>query len=268
MRKILTQGLVMLTVFLGSWAALAQVNWVGLFRTEQVSDAAETRLGDIVWKSIERRADIVRNPAITVPLDSIRLRLCKAAEMRECPVRVYAVREKEVNAFALPGGRILVTTALLAEVRNESELAGVMAHELAHVQLRHVMNKLVKDIGLAIIVSTTAGSEVVNQVIHSLSSTAYDRRLESAADLYGVDLLMDSHINPQPFAELTYRLGQRIDDPNGELRWLSTHPSSEERALAIVERTKDADVSPVAMIDSRGWNAMKRALPTDGALGR
>jgi predicted Zn-dependent protease len=260
MLKVLRQGFVLAAVFLASWAALSQVNWVGLVRAQRVSDSAEARLGEFVWKSLDRNGQTIRTPAITAPLDTLRARLCKSARLNHCPSQVHVVRDEEVNAFALPGKRVLVTTALLQEVRNESELAGVLAHEFAHVELGHVMNKLVKEIGLAVLVSSGGGSEVVQQVLHSLSSSAYDRRQETNADLFAVDVLIDVRISPRPLADLTFRLGQRDGEIDSRLRWLSTHPSSEERALAIVERARDAKVDAQPAITPESWASMKSAV--------
>lgn len=260
MLRIVTQGLILLATFLGSWAALAQVDWIGLLRPERVTDAAETRLGDLVWRRLEREAVVLYDPLLTGPVDSLRRRICAVAQRGSCAVRVHVIREDEINAFALPGERILVTTGLLREVESEGELAGVLAHEFAHVELRHVMNKLVKELGLAIIVSSGTGSAVVQQVLHSLSSTAYDRRMEGDADRRGVDLLVRARIDPEAFANLTYRLGGRGVDPNGALRWLSTHPSSEERALAILSRARDVKVDPEPVVDPAAWEGMKGAL--------
>lgn len=260
MSRIVTQGLILVAAFLGSWAALAQVDWVGLLQPERVTNAAEARLGDLVWRRLERQAVISYDPLLTGPVDSLRKRICAVAARGSCAIRVHVIREEEINAFALPADRILVTTGLLREVESEGELAGVLAHEFAHVELRHVMNKLVKELGLAIVVSAGSGSTVVQQVLHSLSSTAYDRRMEGDADRRGVDLLVRARIDPEAFADLTYRLGGRGADPAEALRWLSTHPSSEERAMAILSRARDIDFDPQPVIEPAAWERMKGAL--------
>lgn len=262
MTKILLHGLTLVGSFFALWFGLAQVDWMTLLRVERAADATEAQVGKAVWEYVSRSSDIDRDPALTAPLDTLLRRLCVAAGDTACPVRVYVVRDREVNAFALPDGRMLITTGLLNEVQNESELAGVIGHEYAHIEGRHVMNKLAKEIGLAVLISssTGGGADMVQQVLQSLSSTAYDRRLESESDRRAVDLLIEARIDPTPFGDLTYRLGQTGRDPATYLRWLSTHPEPEARSLAILDQAKDADVKPERVLTPSTWARMKQAL--------
>ena len=262
MQKILVHGLTLVGSFFALWFGLAQVDWITLLRVERATDATEQQLGKAVWEFVSRSSDLDRTPALTAPLDTLLQRLCVAAGDPECPVRLYVVRDRMVNAFALPDGRMIITTGLLNEVQNEAELAGVIGHEYAHIEGRHVMNKLAKEIGLAVLISTNtgAGTDMVQQVLQSLSSTAYDRRLESEADRRSVELLVEARIDPAPLGNLTYRLGQSGRDPATYLRWLSTHPEPEERSLAILELAKDADVKPERVLSDAAWAEMKRQL--------
>lgn len=265
MSKVIGHALMLVGAFFALWFGLAQVDWISLLRVQRAADATEQQIGKAVWEVISRSSDLDRNPQLTAPLDTLLRRLCDAANNRDCPVRLYVMRDKEVNAFALPDGRMIITTGLLRDVQNEAELAGVIGHEYAHIEGRHVMNKLAKEIGLAVLISTnTGGADVVQQVLQSLSSTAYDRRLESEADRRSVELMIAARIDPKALGDLTYRLGQsgRADQAT-YLRWLSTHPEPEERSLAILEQARDADVKPEPVLTSEAWAAMKKALSPD-----
>lgn len=262
MQKLLVHGLVLVGSFFALWFGLAQVDWMTLLRVQRATDATEQQVGKAVWEYVSRSSDIDRTPALTAPVDTLLRRLCTAAGNTDCPVRAYVVRDREVNAFALPDGRMIVTTGLLNDVQNEAELAGVIGHEYAHIERRHVMNKLAKEIGLAVLISTNTGggADMVQQVLQSLSSTAYDRRLESEADRRSVELLIAARIDPKPFGDLTYRLGQSSRDPATYLRWLSTHPEPEARSLAILDQAREATVKPERVLSNATWAAMKQQL--------
>lgn len=261
MQKILVHGLTLVGSFFALWFGLAQVDWITLLHVERATDATEQQVGKAVWEYVSRSSDIDRNPVLTAPVDTLLRRLCAAAGDADCLVRAYVIRDREVNAFALPDGRMIITTGLLNDVQNEAELAGVIGHEYAHIEGRHVMNKLAKEIGLAVLISSnTGGGDMVQQVIQSLSSTAYDRKLESEADRRSVELMVEARIDPKPLGDLTYRLGQTGRNQATYLRWLSTHPEPEERSLAILEQAREADVKPERVLSAQTWDAMKQAL--------
>lgn len=251
--RLFAQGLLVCASFLGPWAALAQVDWLRWLKPERAQVAAEEKFGALVWQEIKRKYEFVHDATIDTVVSEVRTRLCEVAAPSTCAKSVYVIREDEVNAFALPSGRILVTTGLLQEVASEEELAGVLAHEMAHVELGHVTTKLVKDLGLASILSAAAGAEAVKQALYTLSSTAYDRRLESAADLHAVDVLVRAEVEPRALADLTFRLGQRTGSTPALLQWFSTHPGNEDRAQAILEHAADQSVTPREIVTPELW---------------
>jgi beta-barrel assembly-enhancing protease len=155
-----------------------------------------------------------------------------------------------------------VYCALIIDSENESELCGVLGHEIAHIQLSHVMKKLVKEIGLSVLISMTAGGggETVKEAVKMLSSSAYDRTLEKEADLKSVEYLTAANINPEPFADFLYRMGDGEASSIKYLSWMSTHPDSKERAAYIVESIdkEKKDYKPV--LAKSTWEKLKKYL--------
>ena len=103
------------------------------------------------------------------------------------------------------------------------------------------MNKLVKEIGLSVLISMSTGNgnaETIKAAIKQLSSSAYDRKLETEADLAAVDYLIKAGIDPKPFANFIYRLPDKSKNLPHQIYWISTHPESKERAEKIIERIK------------------------------
>src|SRR5690606_5002558 len=103
-----------------------------------LSKDAEAQLGRSVMRELYRENAVVEDPELSEYLASLGARLASHANDGTFSFRFFAVEEDSINAFALPGGFIGVNTGLILETENESELAGVLAHEVSHVTQRHI----------------------------------------------------------------------------------------------------------------------------------
>ncbi len=170
----------------------------------------------------------------------------------------------EINAFALPDNHLIVFTGLISTCNNESELAAVLAHEIAHMELRHIIKKLIAEIGISVLLSSSndqlAGAEVSKEIAQLLSSMAYGRSIEKEADLKAVDYLVRANINPECMAEFFNKLSYY--DPAGtkQLTWVSSHNESGERAKYILEysNTKVFSISPV--LSKNSWRDLQTKI--------
>lgn len=135
------------------------------------------------------------------------------------------------NAFALPGGRIVVTDAMVLAARNDAELAGVLAHELGHVRHRHGLQSLLAQSVTAIVLLVTLGdastvSSLAVAVPAMLIDSAYSRDLEREADDHAISVLRRTDWSPSALADLFERLGT---DAGGLGQYVSSHPATAER---------------------------------------
>lgn len=234
MKKILFQGLVLLLVLAGGIYLLTRVDWIGLLRIDKATEKVEQQLGDLIWS--QQGMDELPGDSNYKRVDDIIRRLCAANGIDVKRVKLHIVENGEVNAFALPDYHMVVYSGLLKAVKNDGELAGVLGHELAHMELSHVMKKLGKEVGLSVLISITTGElggDAIKEVIGMLSSSAYDRKLEKDADVQAVKYLSKAGFNRNDFANFLDRLGQEEAGVPKELSWLSTHPDSRERAKYI-----------------------------------
>ncbi len=234
MKKILFQGLVLLLVLAGGIYLLTRVDWIGLLRIDKATEKVEQQLGDLIWS--QQGMDELPRDSAYKRVDGIIRRLCAANGIDVKRVKLHIVENGEVNAFALPDYHMVVYSGLLKAVKNDGELAGVLGHELAHMELSHVMKKLGKEVGLSVLISITTGElggDAIKEVIGMLSSSAYDRKLEKDADVQAVKYLSKAGIDRNDFANFLDRLGQEEAGLPKELSWLSTHPDSRERAKYI-----------------------------------
>ena len=138
------------------------------------------------------------------------------------------------NAFCTPGGYIYVYSGLIRFVQSEDELAGILAHEIAHGDLRHSTDQMTKAFGLQTLVRIVAGSDVeqLTQVGVNLLGLSFSRSDEEDADLSAVNFLNDTDYHPRAFSAFFKRMESRHGSP-GVLQFLSTHPNPDHRIEKI-----------------------------------
>lgn len=237
MIKILKQALISLLLFVVVLFGFSCVNWLSVFHLE--GDVIEEKLGKLYWDLFSKTEKFVEDEEIVQPVDSLLAHLCEANGI-EKPIKLHIIRNSEVNAFAFPDRHLVIYTSLITNCKNEMELCGVMAHEIAHIEKGHVMKKLIKEVGLSVLAGVVAGNDggaVLKETAKLLSSTAYDRTLESEADEYAVTYLSEADIDPDPLGDFLYRLSEEEDLPSFT-EWISTHPDSKKRSSMIWEHTK------------------------------
>ena len=140
------------------------------------------------------------------------------------------------NAFCTPGGFIYVYTGLIKFVESEDELAGIIAHEVAHGDLRHSTDQLTKQYGIQVLIAllTDSDSRLLADIGASLVQLSYSRSDESEADRYAVRYLKDTPYSPTAFADFFQRMLQK-DGNMGLFQFLSTHPDPGNRVEKIKE---------------------------------
>jgi len=263
MKKIIIQGAITILLFFGTWYALKQIDWVKVLKVEKVTDKTEQELGDLFWEMFKKTEVENKNVHVVSAIDSIINHICKSNKIDRETIKVHVLNKDEVNAFALPNGHLIIYSGLIHNSDNQEELTGVICHEIAHIELNHVMKKLVKEIGLSVLISMTTGNggaEIIKETAKMLSSSAFDRNLEKEADIKAVDYLTTAKVNPESFANFLYKLSDKENEATKYLTWISTHPDSRERAKYIIEYSKNklTDYKPILSIET--WEKMKVKL--------
>jgi predicted Zn-dependent protease len=165
------------------------------------------------------------------------------------------IESSRINAFALPNGQIVIYTGLLNRLRDANELAALLAHEAAHINYRHSIKMLSRNLAgyflISLILSDVSGiMAVLADNAHQLHSLAYSRRFENEADAQGLAILMKNDIDPNGKVQLFDLIAQleRISIPE----ILSTHPLTEgrrENMERIIEKSS-FEVLPQNRLDS------------------
>lgn len=173
--------------------------------------------------------------------------------------KVSVQRNKEVNAFAAPGGLIVVYTGLIAEAGSAEEVAGVLAHEMAHATNRHSMRQMLYAGGVLPLAGMLIGqpdAAALFQSLGQLSELKFSRTQEEDADRTGFDTLIAAGIPTEGMARFFDRLSAMSGAPPS---FLSTHPSSADRANAIRARAK-ALATPATEPLPIDWDAVKASI--------
>jgi len=258
-QKTFFQGLITAAVIAGLWFGLSQIDFIRLFNVDEKANDMEQKLGDMFWETIRRSEDVIKNDSVEKPVDKIVTRLCRENGINRDKLKVYVIEKDEMNAFAMPGNYLVIYSGLISECDNESQLAGVIGHEIAHLEKRHVMKKMVKEFGLSVLMSMAGGhaGKITSEAVRALSSSAYDRKLESEADYTSIDYMIKADVNPAPFADLMYKMAKDENMPDA-VYWISTHPESEARAEAIVDYIKNKKFAKKPILTDAEWQTLKK----------
>jgi predicted Zn-dependent protease len=147
--------------------------------------------------------------------------------------RVLVVDFGMTNAFALPGGAIVIFDGLIGFAETPEEVAGVLAHEMAHVIKRHGTEALLRSYGLELLIKAVTGSAGgggAGGIGETLLSLSYSRDAESEADRTGIELLQQAGLRADGISRFFERFDEVSGDLPAALNLFSTHPSSETRA--------------------------------------
>jgi len=149
--------------------------------------------------------------------------------------------EKTINAFALPGGQIFITTALYSRFSTEGQLAGVLGHEIGHVVARHSAQRIANSeltqgvIGAVVAASGSAGTAQIAQMIGQMVNMKYGREDEIQSDVLGVDFMVDAGYDPRAMITVMEILAE-AGGSGGQPEFFSSHPNPDNR----IGRIEDA----------------------------
>jgi Zn-dependent protease with chaperone function len=232
-----------------------RVPWTGVFQTEKVQGRLEAKINDLIEDALESDNQTVRDPEMEATLRKMVKRICEGNRLECADYRIHLMRDMAVNAATLPGGHIIVNAGLVFAAPDADAVAGVLAHELAHAERGHVRGKLLREIGLSVLLGTNAEQSLL--IFRRMVSLSYDRDMESEADRTAVDWLVEAKINPTSFANF---LASMADGGTMPLTALArSHPGSEERALKILDRVP-AKAEWSAVLTAEEWAGFKKSL--------
>jgi predicted Zn-dependent protease len=243
----LLSSVIMTIVVLSTTTSVAQQNRlpdIGTAGASVMSVERERTFGDLYMRQIRAQAPIVGDPVLNEYLKDMGTRLVREADNVRFPFTFFWINQNDINAFAFFGGYIGFYTGLIAETQTESELASVMAHEVAHVSQRHIVRNMERmqnatpntivamlgavllgmispDLGMAALSTTMAGTQQMQ--------INYTRQFEQEADRIGLAMLVRAGYDPMGAPAFFGRLAEKHRYATKIPQMLLTHPVSEAR---------------------------------------
>ncbi|MDQ6788501.1 MAG: M48 family metallopeptidase [Acidobacteriota bacterium] len=212
------------------------------------SQEKEIAIGRQLAMEVEQQSKLVDDPMITEYVNRVGQNVVLHSDAK-VPFTIKVIDTDEVNAFALPGGFFFVNKGLILAADNESELAGVMAHEIAHVAARHAMENQGKGtlMNYGMLAGIIFGGPIAATILQNaggilggLAMLKFSRGAEEEADRLGVQYLYAAGYDPTAMSTMFEKLASKSKKKPGNLSKLfSTHPQSIERrdaSLALVAR--------------------------------
>lgn len=237
-----------------------------------VSQQQEIEMGRQYAAEINRQLPIIDDPQVHRYINELGHLIQRQPGNRDIPYTFYVVNSEEINAFAVPGGFVYVNRGLIERTDNLAELAGVVAHEIGHVEARHSAEMMERmqaaqvGVGIASVLLGGPPSGVAGAAV-DIGATAYfarhSREAENEADAIAVRLLPQSGIDPVGLTTFFKELiEERERTPSSLEQWFSTHPLTEERIANV--RALIAALPPEATrnlaVTSQSYQTFKQRL--------
>ncbi len=184
--------------------------------------------------------------------------------------KVYILKKSEVNAFALPDGHILIFSGLINQTRSPEQLAGVLAHEIGHIESRHGIRQIIRVLGIGYLISSAVGAgieglevpETISEIANILIYYKYSREFEKEADLTSIKLLRNAGMNPGGIIQFLETMDKGKHTPEF-LNWINSHPDFNARVKYLKEAYEKIDISHSKkqfVMSNEEWLTLKSAV--------
>ena len=254
-------------------AALAQTQVVMPNNKYNVSD--DVKLGQQAAQQAEQQLPVLRDESVESYVARVGQRLVSAIPSQfqhpEFRYRFRVIDARDINAFALPGGPMYVNRGMIEAARTEGEMAGVMAHEISHVALRHATAQATETQKFQIgsVLGQIAGAVIggvpgavigtASQIGFGAGALKYSRKYETQADILGAQIMARAGYDPRDLANMFRTIEQQGGGARGP-EWLSSHPNPGNRYERINQEAALLRVNPGSRQDSRQFRDVQARL--------
>jgi beta-barrel assembly-enhancing protease len=229
----------------------------------------EIAMGKELAQEVERQAKIIDDPVVAEYVNRVGQNLVRNSDAK-VPFTIKVIDSEEVNAFALPGGFFFVNSGLITKADSESELAGVMAHEIAHVAARHGTRQATRGtianfatIPLIFMGGWTGyGVRQAASVLVPLGFLKFSRGFESEADLLGLEYMYKAGYDPTSFVDFFEKI-QTLEKrkPGTMSKVFATHPMTDDRIKASQKNIQDyLKAKPEYVVNTSEFETVKARI--------
>jgi len=226
--------------------------------------SVDRQIGSQAFLAMDPGGPEINDPVVTGAIQTMVDRLAPHAAIQGMQFDVHVIDSPELNAFCLPGGTIVVYTGLMQRAEHPDQVAGVLAHEMAHATLRHGLRQISQSLGLAaavnVLLGNVEGIVVAGAEVFQLATiNSYSRGQETAADMEGVRMLHAAEIDPLALSQFFEMMKEEGGDLPGSLSWLSTHPDHDARIVNVRGQMAELEARQYRPLDI-DWDAVRRRL--------
>lgn len=255
-------------------AALASIGFIAVlylwgipalaaFVASRVPVSWEEHLGHAVVEHLAPPAMRCRDTNRTRMIDEIITVLTKPLQSSPYAIRVIVVNDSNINAFAAPGGYIVLLRGLIDKTQTPEELAGVLAHELQHIFKRHTTRALIQHVSTGLLLAAITGdmSRATAYGLESartLGNLRYSRQSEEEADAAAMRMILEAGIDPTGMIAFFELLNKRTSETPSILKYLSTHPSTDDRIRKLKSLAEQSQHRSVKMLTGSDWSDIKK----------
>lgn len=233
---------------------LSNLDLASKYLAQQVPVEWEEQLGESSFDQYSLQIELMDKKQAEALLEPLIEPLLIALPERKYDYQFHISNDTSLNAFALPGGVVVINAGLIMAAEDASEMLGVVGHEISHVREQHGIRNVISSAGTYLIISAVLGDAsgligVVADAAPLLINQGYSRKFEAEADDKGFDILVAADIDPRGLAvffekliEKEKKMLEKVEDQEQRewlqagLGFLSSHPATEDRVVAIRER--------------------------------
>lgn len=262
-RKFFLHLFLFFIVLFGLWYLISQIDFRKIINAEEKIENIEEKLGRWTFRYFQTEYEQIENKIIDSLITNTTQDLFLRNDFKNNRIQIFLFKSDDINAFAIPGNKIIVFTGLIEFTQTEEEFLGIIAHEIAHIEENHITRKISKEIGLSTLFALLFAShnmEIIKDVAQILTSTAYDRNLEKEADLLAVNYLIEARIDPLGYINLLMRFDEELETMPKELQLLSTHPDALERSETLREILEKKTQINFAKRETKSWIELKSMM--------
>lgn len=214
-----------LLILVAWWQSEAITGWLA----QRVSPETEVNIGNQALAQLQIEHELTEEGAAAKAIADIGARLTQGSRYK---YRWFVSDDREINAYALPGGIVIVNAGMIDATDNADELAGVLAHEVQHIEQRHTLQQMIHTAGWAAVLAVVLGdvSAVTAIVVHQLGNLRNSRKLEASADVEGMKALARAGIPLEGMVSLFRKLdGEQRRRGDAGIPLLHSHPATADR---------------------------------------
>ncbi|WP_317900133.1 M48 family metallopeptidase [Aurantibacillus circumpalustris] len=233
-KRVMVISLIVLFIALGVFTLFYVLPWAGEKAANLIPISTEVQLGESIGEMYAKESDM--NDSANYYMHQF----VKQLELDDTyKIDVKVVQSEDINAFALPGGKIFVYSGIIEKMENYEELVALLGHEVTHVLNRHSLKNICRSAATSIVVAslfgdvTGIGAGILSQA-EQFKQLDYSRDLETEADNNGLQIMVENKVNPQGMLDLLRLLKEEGTEMPKFMKYLSTHPDTDSRISNIL----------------------------------